>query len=306
MMRPILLLQADSSGLRDLSSFPRALKNTPSQVAIRNSYHYYDLAGNTTAKWGYEARLPSFVSQMTIEGWMYLTPQAKNPSINVDIIAGIAGESYSRGFYMGISTSGEFRFHTGNGTRHSMLVNALPVNQTFHFAWVLTGTHKKLYINGTEVASDATTRPIENPPNLTLGYMNYNNEPYDDEYSKAQIHQLIIWDGVKYTTNFTPEHHIYNRVNLGGAEHLPNGGMIVPSSYKGVIEGQTLELNIPVSRKVMVYHRFTGKLLGATWSDEFGNYTVSELPSNTECYVVSIDHERGYNAVVQDMIRTDK
>ena len=303
-MTPLLLLQADSGGLQDLSTRARKAPKNMTQVSVIDGHYYYDLAGNTTVKWGKEDRLPTSIKNITIEGWLYLSPAAINPTANVDILAGIANESYSYGFYMGLTTTGLFRFVTGDGAYHYGSYAGLPVNTAFHFAWVINGSSKKLFINGILVLSNTITQGITNPPNITLGYMNYNNELYDGEYSKAKIHQLIMWDEVKYTGNFTPEHINYEQVQMGLPDDL-TVGKIVPADYDGVIADRVLIKGVPTERKVAVYRRSTNELVNTAWSDIAGNYRFDNLRPNTEYYVLSLDHTRSYNAVIQDMIRTD-
>lgn len=303
-MTPLLLLQADSSGLQDLSAIARKTSNNMAQVSVINGYYYYDLAGNTTVKWSKENRLPTETKIITIEGWLYLSAAARNPSINVDILGGIAGGSYSRGFYLGLYTSGELRFVTGNSTRDTAYYPAPPANTAFHFAWVMDGVNKKLYLNGVQVLTAPFAGALENPPNITFGYMNYDNELYAGEYSKAKIHQLIVWNGVKYTGNFTPEHINYEQVQMGLPDDLLIG-KIVPADYNGVIADKVLINGVPTERKVAIYRRSTNELVDTTWSDISGNYRFDSLRPNTEYYVLSLDHERSYNAVIQDMIRTD-
>lgn len=73
----------------------------------------------------------------------------------------------------------------------------------------------------------------------------------------------------------------------------------------GYIAGIVTELGIPVSRRVMCYHRLTGTLLGATYSDENGAYRFEGLIAGVKYFVTSVDESKGavqYNAVTQDLI----
>ncbi len=73
----------------------------------------------------------------------------------------------------------------------------------------------------------------------------------------------------------------------------------------GYITGIITEKEIPVSRRVMCYHRLTGDLVGKTWSGIDGSYTFTDLIADVEYFVTSIDENVDavqYNAVTQDLV----
>jgi len=73
----------------------------------------------------------------------------------------------------------------------------------------------------------------------------------------------------------------------------------------GFIKGVVTEKGLPVSRRVMCYHRKSGALISSTWSDLNGNYNISGLVAGIRYFVTSIDedgNEPQYNAVTQDLI----
>lgn len=73
----------------------------------------------------------------------------------------------------------------------------------------------------------------------------------------------------------------------------------------GYIKGKTTEKGVPVSRRVMCYHRLTGELVASTWSELDGSYQLNGLVSNVAYFVTSIDENNDsvqYNAVTQDLI----
>lgn len=73
----------------------------------------------------------------------------------------------------------------------------------------------------------------------------------------------------------------------------------------GYISGRVFEKEIPVSRRVMCYHRRTGLLINSTYSDIDGNYRFDDLEPNANYFVVALDENNDsvqYNAVVQDLI----
>lgn len=73
----------------------------------------------------------------------------------------------------------------------------------------------------------------------------------------------------------------------------------------GYISGRVTEKELPVSRRIMCYHRRTGALVGSTLSNENGDYRFNDLSPNASYFVVSLDENNDvvqYNAVVQDLI----
>ena len=68
-----------------------------------------------------------------------------------------------------------------------------------------------------------------------------------------------------------------------------------------LIKGTTKKLGVPVSCVVRVYNRRTGFMLSRTISKATGAYVL--LGSNTDqSYVIALDPENSYNAVIADMV----
>ncbi|WP_131667369.1 LamG-like jellyroll fold domain-containing protein [Psychrobacter pygoscelis] len=299
-MQSLLLVQAGEYGLRDLSSHARLLPSNLNRVNIIDGHYYYNLDGDTAAKWRIDRRIPVDSKKMTIEGWVY-QPSARTNGGQY-LIGGLAKNTWEKGFYLGLHYDrGGFVFPTGDGERDYPVYDAVPHDTPVHFAWVMDGANKALYVNGVLFKSEKLEHGITMPEALTFGYANFNNQP--NNFAYTYLHQLIIWDDVKYTDNFTPKYINYEQQDLAVASTLSTG-KIVPSNYNGVITDKVLELGVPVSRKVCAYHRSTNELIAVTWSDDEGNYRLDNLRPNTEYYIVSIDHERDFNAVIQDMVRT--
>lgn len=107
---------------------------------------------------------------------------------------------------------------------------------------------------------------------------------------------------------------------LLGRKVMPNDSSIVsaklPVSYLGAsrkagqgddgyIVGKVTEQGVPVSRRVMCYHRVSGVLVRTVRSDTSGDYRIDGLLKNTRYYITSIDEigtDIQYNAVTQDLI----
>lgn len=73
----------------------------------------------------------------------------------------------------------------------------------------------------------------------------------------------------------------------------------------GFITGVVTEKELPVIRRVMCYHRKSGKLLKTTWSDINGHYLFDGLVANLAYFITSVDENVDavqYNAVTQDLV----
>ena len=73
----------------------------------------------------------------------------------------------------------------------------------------------------------------------------------------------------------------------------------------GYISGKTLEVGLPVSRRVMCYHRKSGVLVGSVLSGIDGYYRIPNLIAGIKYFVTSVDESNDavqYNAVTQDLI----
>lgn len=73
----------------------------------------------------------------------------------------------------------------------------------------------------------------------------------------------------------------------------------------GYIANKVLEDGVPVSRRVMCYHRKSGILVNSTWSDSNGDYRIDSLIAGVTYYLTALDEngdEEQYNAVTQDLI----
>lgn len=302
-MQAVLLLQATQTGIVDMSSLSRPVVDNKSRVSVIGGYHYYDLGGDTAVRWDMDGRLSLSNKALTIEGWI-ITPDLK-PSPSQYFIGGLANGSWNNGFFVGFQSAG-FLFSTGSGTRDYTTVAAGVANQPMHFAWVLSGLKKTLYINGVSVGgvSNATSS-VATPEALTFGYAFSQNTPSASAgFSSAKVSQLIIWDGVKYDRDFTPSHVDYGQqyTEYMGVNRL---GVATLTASNGVISDKVLIKGLAARRKVCLYRRITNELLTTTWSDHAGNYRFENLDPKAEYYVVALDHERNYNAVIQDMLRAE-
>lgn len=57
----------------------------------------------------------------------------------------------------------------------------------------------------------------------------------------------------------------------------------------GFIEGRILNKGVPVSRRVMCFHRRTGQLISTCWSDADGYYRFDNLTAGIKVFITSVD-----------------
>jgi hypothetical protein len=59
--------------------------------------------------------------------------------------------------------------------------------------------------------------------------------------------------------------------------------------------------DVPVSRRVRLYHAKTGRLVREQWSDAAGAYAFEQIAAGSY-FVVAHDHTLEYNSVIRDRI----
>lgn len=299
-MIALLDIVASEAGLADVSPSFRTMASDPSRISSIDGFSYYDLRGDSVWSWPAE---PAFNTDavFTIEGWVLLTSGAYQ-----SIFASLARGSFTKGLSLDLASDGIVLVNGGaQGDDSTSYVPSVDTTKPVHFAWVLDGSTKKLYINGLLAGSSAIiSTPVQSPNLLIFG--GGQNSISDTAYpaSKAKVGRFTFWDEVKYTGEFTPD-----RGPVGLPELKPLNGFLFRKLFTadmtGIIADKVLIKGVPSKRKVCLYHRSTNELISTTWSDEAGNYRFDNLRPNTEYYVIALDHERQYNAVIQDMLRVE-
>lgn len=72
------------------------------------------------------------------------------------------------------------------------------------------------------------------------------------------------------------------------------------------ISGVVTENGLPVMRHVRLFDKISGTLVRVGRSQSNGSYVFTGLKADNEWFVVSHDTEnRAFNAVIQDMVRTE-
>lgn len=302
-MKALIFIQADTDGLSDLSPARRAITSDLSRVSFVNGIHYYNLGGDSVWSWPADAEFNADAIY-TIETWAILSEGDYQA-----LFASLQQSSAEKGilFFVGASNA---RLTNGGATGNDerLIPFSIDASKPTHIAWVMDGVNKKLYVNGTLVGSSAIiSAPSKTPYQLIFGgNQNFvTNVPYGS--SKAKVSQFIFWDGVKYTENFVPQQTGFvapTLLTMGGQNNVFS--KIFSVYHDARIFDRVLIKGVPSKRKVCLYHRSTNELIATAWSDVAGNYHFDNLRPNTEYYVLALDHERNYNAVIQDMIRTDR
>ena len=92
-------------------------------------------------------------------------------------------------------------------------------------------------------------------------------------------------------------------LNLGASMALI--GKLRRATTKGAtggISGRVTINNSAAARRVSIFDARSKFLAAEVWSDSAGNYKAGGLTIGREYFVLSFDHDRAYNAVVQDMV----
>lgn len=96
-----------------------------------------------------------------------------------------------------------------------------------------------------------------------------------------------------------------DQIDGSGANGTPTGGVSDPDRM-GVIAGTVLDIQAqPVSRRVRVHERATGRIVRETWSDADGKYRFTDLDPRRAFYVMAFDHTLQQNAVVSDNVHSE-
>ena len=81
-----------------------------------------------------------------------------------------------------------------------------------------------------------------------------------------------------------------------------NMDIITGSNNAGKIEGAVRKQGFNFPCAVRLYERLTGRLIAQVQTDSDGFYKFLNLALGAEFAVIAHDHQRQYNAVIQDMV----
>ncbi|MDI5886176.1 hypothetical protein ACFO0O_14205 [Cobetia amphilecti] len=83
-------------------------------------------------------------------------------------------------------------------------------------------------------------------------------------------------------------------------------GTLRDKARKGVIAGTVLDIQAqPVSRRVRVHDRITGRIVRESWSGSDGKYRFTDLDPRRAFYVMAFDYTLQQNAVVSDNVHSE-
>ena len=91
-----------------------------------------------------------------------------------------------------------------------------------------------------------------------------------------------------------------------GSSPTVASGVLPVSERRGVIAGTVLDIQAqPVSRRVRVHERATGRIVREMWSGTDGKYRFTDLDTRIAFYVMAFDHTLQQNAVVSDNVHSE-
>lgn len=103
-----------------------------------------------------------------------------------------------------------------------------------------------------------------------------------------------------------------NAIKFGGMRSTKRLNPFFNSKYSrvgegvnGTISGVVTELGSPVTKRVMCYHRYSGRLTAISYSNSNGEYRFNNLIKGVKYFITSVDENNDaiqYNAVTQDLI----
>ena len=88
-----------------------------------------------------------------------------------------------------------------------------------------------------------------------------------------------------------------------GSSPVSASGVFPVPEHRGTIAGTVLDIQAqPISRRVRVHERTTGRIAREGWSDADGKYRFTDLDPRRAFYVMAFDHTLQQNAVVSDNV----
>lgn len=276
-MKEVVIIQANDNGMGSYSNgtgFVNQVKELriPDKNDIIDGEQYYRFIGDNIIL----SHSPSFTISsniFTIECWVTL----KDTTQNNYIFGNIVNTNYDRGIYIGYRSTEGFSMAYGNGTRlYKYWGKIIEFNKPTHIAIVFNDSYFDCFINGVFIDRTNINFYIYDSGFMRCGGLGDTHT----ENFLGTINSLIIWDGVKYTDNFTPLYISYD-VNYNGY-------------IDGVIQKKlSNDYNAdkqPIDSKVYLYDTFDNNLVSAynTFSNT-GYYTFDKLRVDREYYIVAID-----------------
>ena len=241
-------------------------------------------------------------------------------------------------FYDTVSTGWLLDHEPGNNSWYIAKTSAqysifgsTPMSDLFQFATLVkTGTNAVLYVNGTQIGGTISDRM---PPAVDrIGYgvsATYNFQTTDN------ISALGIWDGAatqaevvsleaacraalaltgtfRGFTGIAPRldntvpaglDRPYATIYKNQMDRLPLFANLFAGAgqIRGTVKKKALPDNLPLARKVRLYHDRSGQLVAETWSDPVtGVYLFQGLDLDEVYTALALDHTHTFRAVAAD------
>lgn len=245
-------------------------------------------------------------------------------------------DTASTGWLLDHEPSGAGWYIAKTSAQYSIF-GSTPMSDLFQFATLVkTGVNAVLYVNGTQIGGTISDRM---PPAVDrIGYgldASYNFKTNDN------LAALGIWDGAATQAEVVSLEAACRAALaiegtargftglLGRLDSTPPGAVDPPGAvvYPGVLDrlplfqnlysgaGQitgtvkkkALPNNLPLDRKVRLYHDRTGQLVAETWSDAVtGAYQFLGLDLDQVYTALAIDHTHTYRAVAADNLAASR
>lgn len=277
---------------------------------------------------------------VAVKGTGNLWPLASNVVLPTECtVAGfVKVNSNSILFYGGDSTSSYLFDQESSGAGHYFnwnsgtygILSPGPSYDVWKFmAVVKRTTNFGLYINGGWVSETGGSLSWLPPSIGGFGYVS-NGNPYNFDYNDL-MSAAGVWSGAATLSELQSLEAAVREAMVPPPPEVVsypfNAGRLITNSLalapgklrvlqrdfradrkniyvdgRGVISGTVTIENIPGSRRVRLFDKKTGLLVGETVSATNGYYEFRDLDSKREYFVVAHDHLRVYNGVIQDML----
>ena len=208
--------------------------------------------------------------------------------------------------------------------------NAIAAGSWAHLRFAWSGAQSKLFVNGTVVSTGTVSGTI-NAGQLLAGiagnpYSNGSGDLFAGRADELIYVQGLVFDMEDFTPPATPYDDIPRSLLnpktadspqrlLGTAPPAANwkvgsnppillrdridGGF---GQIVGTVKEKSTPTNVPLRRKVRLFHELSGRFLRETWSDGAGNYAFTDIDPTQRYTVVSYDYLQNYRAVIADNI----
>jgi hypothetical protein len=212
----------------------------------------------------------------------------------------------------------------------------LALNTWHHVAYTHTANDTIMqFFDGVMVATSAIDHGGTPTAADTFGVFNLPGRADLPPFSDGYIDSLRYSRSARYLSDFTPpaaqfpanapNAYSARKISLGGTQYgaaigYPSGGTVPRLLGEGMEERRDIEdfgfyrvpgtvkekstpSNLPLRRRVQLYHQRSGRMIREMWSDAAtGAYSFDYIRGDAVYFVVSFDHLQNYRAVIADNI----